>query len=144
MSNHPISDLVSSALENIRDMVDVNTIIGEPIEAAGKTIIPISKVSFGFGAGGSEFAPKKEQSTKDQAANQQTENLFGGGSGAGVSIQPVGFLVISCDDVKMIAASQIDSSMEKLVDTIPIAFSKVSDFFKKKKDKKTNDISSEE
>lgn len=140
MNNHPISDLVSSALENIRDMVDVNTIIGEPIIAGGKTIIPISKVSFGFGAGGSEFAPKKEQSSKDQSAkDQQTENLFGGGSGAGVSIQPVGFLVVSDDDVKMIAASKIDNSVEKLVETIPVAFTKVSDFLKKRKEKKENE-----
>ncbi len=140
MNNHPISDLVSSALENIRDMVDVNTIIGEPIIAGGKTIIPISKVSFGFGAGGSEFAPKKEQSSKDQSAkDQQTENLFGGGSGAGVSIQPVGFLVVSDDDVKMIAASKLDNSVEKLVETIPIAFTKVSDFLKKRKEKKENE-----
>ena len=140
MNNHPISDLVSSALENIRDMVDVNTIIGEPIIAGGKTIIPISKVSFGFGAGGSEFAPKKEQSSKDQSAqDQQTENLFGGGSGAGVSIQPVGFLVVSDDDVKMIAASKLDNSVEKLVETIPIAFTKVSDFLKKRKEKKESE-----
>jgi sporulation protein YtfJ len=142
MNTHPISDLVSSALENIREMVDVNTIIGEPIDACGKTIIPVSKVSFGFGAGGSEFTAKKDTKEKETLQKEkQPDSLFGGGSGAGVSIQPVGFLVISDDEVQMIPVSKLDSSVEKIVDAIPIAFNKISDFFKKKKDKKDAETS---
>ena len=129
MSENPISELVSSALQNIRQMVDVNTIIGSPIETAdGTTIIPVSKVSFGFAAGGSEFPQKN-----DTTAN----NLFGGGSGAGVSINPIGFLVVSADDVRMIPIStDTAGAVEKIMDFAPNAFEKVSAFLRKRKEKK--------
>lgn len=129
MSEHPISDLVSSAMQSIREMVDVNTIIGNPIETAdGTTIIPISRVSFGFCAGGSEFSPKKELTPN---------SMFGGASGAGVSINPVGFLVVSAGEVKMIAASNEGiTAVEKIIEAIPGAVEKLSDFLKKRKEKK--------
>ena len=79
MSDHPIKDMMGITMEKIKEMVDVNTIIGEPIVLAdGTTIIPISKVSFGFASGGSDLPAK-------------VENLFGGGTGAGVTIQPIAF-----------------------------------------------------
>ena len=88
--HHPISDLMTETMSKIKEMVDVNTIIGNPIVAAdGTTVIPVSKVSFGFGAGGSEFASKHAASGSPLA--------FGGGSGAGVTVSPVCFLVIGRD-----------------------------------------------
>lgn len=133
MAENPISELVSSALQNIRQMVDVNTIIGSPIETSdGTTIIPVSKVSFGFAAGGSEFPQKKDPGA---------DALFGGGSGAGVSINPIGFLVVSADDVRMIPiCSDTVGAVEKIMDFAPSAFEKVSAFLKKRKEKKESGL----
>jgi len=133
MNEHPISDLVSSAMASIKEMVDVNTIIGKPIETTdGITIIPISRVTFGFGAGGSEFEPKKE-------AIQN--GLFGGGSGAGVSITPVGFLTVSNGEVKMVPVSDATGmAVDKILQTVPPVVDKVTEFFKKRKEKKETEI----
>lgn len=90
MNEHPIGNLMTETMAKIKEMVDVNTIIGSPITAAdGTTVIPVSRVSFGFGAGGSEFASKHAASGSRLA--------FGGGSGAGVTVSPVCFLVIGRD-----------------------------------------------
>ena len=114
MSEHPIDGLMSTAMSNIKDMVDVNTIIGKPVTIPdGTTIIPISKVAFGFAAGGSEFG-----------TNQESKLPFGGGSGAGVTINPVGFLVASNNDVKFIPVGQ-PSATDKLVDYMPEAIEKI-------------------
>lgn len=92
-NQHPINSVMQTALENIKDMIDVNTVVGDPvITGAGGTVIPVSKVSFGFVAGGGEYV-------QDHA-----EKPFAGGSGAGVSLQPVGFLVLSEDGVHMLPA----------------------------------------
>ena len=133
MNENPISDLVNSALQSIREMVDVNTIIGSPIETThGTTIIPVSRVSFGFGAGGSEFSPKK---------NDDPNALFGGGSGAGVSINPVGFLVVTADGVNMISiSSEGAGTVEKIIESAPAAFERVSNFIQKRKEKKETDL----
>ena len=94
MSEHPINGLMGVTMEKIKEMVDVDTIIGKPIIAAdGTTIIPVSKVSFGFASGGSDL-PSKNQS-----------ELFGGAGGAGISIQPLAFLVVANGDVKLIQMS---------------------------------------
>lgn len=128
MSEHPISDLVTNAMQSIKEMVDVNTIVGNPIETSGGvTIIPISRVSFGFAAGGSEFEQKKEVA----------DGLFGGGSGAGVSISPVGFLVVTGSDVKMVPITDnAGAAIDKILQTVPVAVDKVTEFFKKRKEKK--------
>lgn len=98
--DHPIGSLMQTTLENIKDMVDVNTVIGEPIPAAnGAVVIPVSKVSFGFLSGGGEY---------DAARQPVHENLpFAGGSGAGVSVQPVGFLVVNEEGVKVLPAQHV-------------------------------------
>ncbi len=129
MSEHPISDLVTNAMQSIKEMVDVNTIVGNPIETSdGVTIIPISRVGFGFAAGGSEFEPKREKTT---------DGLFGGGSGAGVSITPIGFLVVSGGDVKMIPVSnETGAAIDKILQTVPVAVDKITEYFKKRKEKK--------
>lgn len=121
--HHPISDLMTETMSKIKEMVDVNTIIGSPIVAAdGTTVIPVSKVSFGFGASGSEFASKHAASGSPLA--------FGGGSGAGVTVSPVCFLVIGKDGSANILGinAQASDTVDRLVEMIPGAINKVSNF----------------
>ncbi len=120
MSDHPIQGLMATAMQSIKEMVDVNTIVGSPVETAdGTVIIPISKVSFGFAAGGSEFH------TPEKAKAPDNTNLFGGGSGAGVSIQPVAFMIVGKNQIKLMPVNQ-DNPIDKLVDYIPDAVEKIS------------------
>ena len=123
-----ITELVQTAMGSIKEMVDVNTIVGEPVETTdGTVIIPISRVSFGFGAGGTEF------SSKVKTAEGQDAN-FGGGTGGGVSINPMGFLVVCGGNVQFLPVSA--GSPEKLTDYIPVAIDKVTAFIKKRKEEK--------
>ncbi len=127
MSTHPINELMTNVMGNLKQMVDVNTIVGSPVETAdGTTIIPVSKVGFGFAAGGSDFS----------ASAPAADPHFGGGSGAGVSIAPVGFLVVSKDQIRMIPVTSTNSAVDKLVDYIPTAISKVNSMIEKHKDSK--------
>ena len=108
-SIHPISGVMQTALENIKDMIDVNTVVGEPmVTGSGSTVIPVSKVSFGFVAGGGEYNLPQPDATRP----------FAGGSGAGVSMQPVGFLVLSPEGVHMLPA-QNKLPLEHTVTMIP-------------------------
>lgn len=112
MDNHPIENLMKSTLENIKEMVDVNTIVGDAVESKdGSLIIPISKVSFGFASGGSEFAPKC-------SSQSQSDYPFGGGSGAGVTVKPVAFLVLKNETVRLLAVDQ-DNTYDRIVDSVP-------------------------
>lgn len=114
MEKHPIENIMSTTLENIRDMIDVNTVIGEPITAAdGSTVIPISRVSFGFVAGGGEYACKG--AFKPDA---ETPNPFAGGTGAGVTVQPLGFLVTSADQTRLLPA-QCFQPLDRALELIP-------------------------
>lgn len=115
MQQHPIDTMMQTTMENIRGMVDVNTVVGAPVTGTkGSTIIPISRVSFGFIAGGGEYAA---EDSKNRAL--QTENFpFAGGTGAGVSVQPVGFLVVEENAVKMLPA-QTNGAMERMVELLP-------------------------
>lgn len=113
MEKHPIENIMSTTLENIRDMIDVNTIVGEPIATAdGATVIPISRVSFGFVAGGGEYgsAASKSETTP--------EHPFAGGTGAGVTVQPLGFLVTQADQTRMLPA-QCFQPIDRLLEMIP-------------------------
>lgn len=124
--SHPIEGLMDSVLKNIKTMVDVNTIIGEPIRAEeGVVIIPVSRVSYGFGTGGSSFGGKADVPVENQS--------FGGGAGGGISISPVAFLVISNGNVRMITVSQA-SPLDKLIDLAPEIVDKVLKKFGAKKD----------
>jgi len=121
MSDHPIEGLMKTAMNSIQDMVDVNTIIGEPIEAAGNImIIPISKVCFGFAAGGSEFNSETldEYKKKEKEEEMQYRLPFGGGSGAGVTINPVAFLVINKDTIKLMPINHT-STLDRIADYVP-------------------------
>ena len=142
---HPIENLMLTAMSSIQDMVDVNTIIGEPIETAnGITIIPISKVCFGFAAGGSEFAGEtiKEYNKKDKDEEIEYKLPFGGGAGAGVSINPVAFLVVQAGNVKLMPVDH-DSCIDKLLDYVPDIMQKINEMFNKsmmKKEERTQKL----
>lgn len=126
MEEHPINKLMETTMQKIREMVDVNTIIGSPITTAdGITIIPISKVSYGFAAGGTDFPSKKEN--KDN---------FGGGSGAGVTIAPIGFLAVSNGDVKMIPVENNNGTVENILGMVPDLLGKLGNMLKKDKSPK--------
>lgn len=130
MAEHPIQGMMSTAMQKIREMVDVNTIIGDPITTPnGTTIIPVSKVSFGFASGGSDIPSKNPK------------DIFGGGSGAGISINPLAFLVVSNDGVKLLQLSDSDNTANKMVDLVPEVIDKISELFNKpKKDKKGESV----
>lgn len=128
--NHPLGDLMTTTMQKIREMVDVNTVVGEPIRTAeGITIIPVSKLSMGFASGGSDFATKNQPAGKD--------NCFGGGSGAGINIMPVGFLIIKDDSVRMLpVAPPPGSTADRVIEMVPDLVNKVTDFIDKKKEEK--------
>ena len=120
--HHPISDLMTETMSKIKEMVDVNTIIGNPIVAAdGTTVIPVSKVSFGFASGGSDFPSKT------------SKQLFGGGGGAGVSISPIAFLVVRGNSVRMLQLADTSNSVDRAIGMMPEMVDKVADLFGKNK-----------
>jgi sporulation protein YtfJ len=136
MADHPIQGLMQTAMENIKEMVDVNTIVGDPVETPdGSVILPISKVGFGFAAGGSEFDPEVDMSSKGNGKNDaegaQVELPFGGGAGGGVSITPIGFLVVGNGQVKMLSTEGPNQLYEKLIDLAPTVFDKIQQMMKK-------------
>lgn len=133
MSDHPIESLMITAMNSIKDMVDVNTIIGEPIETSNNVvIIPISKVSFGFAAGGSEFKGETidEYTKRDKEEEIQYRLPFGGGSGAGVNINPIAFLVIQSNNVKLLPVNH-SSAIDKLLDYMPDVIEKANNLVNK-------------
>lgn len=118
----PINELLGISMEKIKEMADVNAIIGEPIKLDdGTTIIPISKVSYGFASGGSDLPSKSEKS------------LFGGGAGAGISIKPEGFLVVSNGNAKMVPMTVSNDPISAVINSVPEAVDKITGFINKKK-----------
>lgn len=142
-SNHPIEGLMKTAMESIKEMVDVNTVVGDAVEAAdGTVIIPVSKVACGFAAGGGEFE------TVGGGSNQEeTQDLpFGGGSGAGMSVQPVGFLVVSKAEVRFLSVDG-NTVVDRLIDQAPHLVNQLQGMFSKKnkecKNLESNQVSKE-
>lgn len=140
---HPIQGLMKTALDNIKEMVDVNTIIGEPVETAdGNTIIPVSKVGFGFAAGGSEFQVGHKFSVSDErkrdssGAGAGKSFPFGGGSGGGVSITPVGFIVIEKTGVRLLSMESSTRLYDRLIDFAPQLVEKIQEMGKRKRSTK--------
>jgi sporulation protein YtfJ len=132
-NNHPIEGLMNSAMESLREMIDVNTIIGDPVETPdGSVILTVSKVGFGFVAGGSEFYIDGSQSSKEQP----TKHPFGGGSGGGVSITPIAFLIVNSSGVKMLHLDESTHLFEKILDAAPAAVEKIQGMFAKNNKKK--------
>lgn len=124
MSEHPIEALMSSVLENLKKVVDANTVIGDPMNLPnGTSIIPVTKLSCGFGCGGGEYG-KQEANVKMP---------FGGGTGGGISVQPLGFIAVTCDDVKFIHID--DKSIGGNIDSVVESIVKLVKNFGKKKDK---------
>ena len=125
-------------MNSIQDMVDVNTIIGEPIETSNNVVvIPISKVTFGFAAGGSEFKGETidEYTKKEKEEAIQYRLPFGGGSGAGVNISPEAFLIIQEGQVKLLPVNHI-SAVDKLIDYVPDLLEKINKILNKQMDQK--------
>lgn len=127
MDEHPIQDLMTTAMENIQNMIEVNTIVGDPIHSPdGSLIIPVSKVGFGFAAGGSEFTP--EQGDDDQDVTLP----FGGGSGGGVSINPVAFLIVSKEGINLVHMDGNSKLYETIKNIAPMTVEKVEHLLKEK------------
>lgn len=122
MDRHPIGDLTDSTLSKIKEMIDVNTIVGDPIITPdGITLIPVSKVTFGFASGGGDY-PIKEAGG------------FGGGNGAGVKIEPVGFLTINDGVVKMLSITPpANTTVDRLVELVPEVIDKADHLIQKYK-----------
>ena len=115
-----LPNMLENTIAKIKEMVDVNSVVGEPIEANGVTIVPISKVSIGLGGGGSDFTTKNSH-------NQ--ENPFGGGVGAGIKVTPVAFLVIKEGSVRMLpVAAPANTTADRVVELIPDVLDKISAF----------------
>lgn len=127
MSNS-LPNMLDSTIAKIREMVDVNSVVGEPITTAdGVTIIPISKVSVGFGGGGSDFVSKN--------VNNQ-ENPFGGGVGAGVKVTPIAFLIIKEGNVRMLpVAEPANTTADRLVELVPDTLDKIASFIDSRTEK---------
>ncbi|MBP3040385.1 GerW family sporulation protein [Bacillaceae bacterium Marseille-Q3522] len=141
--SHPIEGLMTTAMENLKAMVDVNTIIGDPVETPdGSVILTVSKVGFGFAAGGSEFMVEgsDQQSGGGNAGGSQgisgqdsnSGHPFGGGSGGGVSITPMAFLIVNAQGVKMVHLDESTHLYEKMLDLAPQAVEKIQQLFEKK------------
>jgi len=131
--SHPIEALMKTAMESIQQMVDVNTVVGDPVESPdGSVIIPISRVACGFAAGGSEF-PTPEENDEGEDKKDKASLPFGGGSGAGVSVKPVGFLVVGHGQVRLIPVDH-NVIADRVIDEVPNLMDKLAGFVKKDKD----------
>ena len=117
-----VKDLIASSIGKIHELSDADTIIGDPIKIDGNiTIIPVSKISYGFAAGGSDLPSKNDK------------ELFGGGSGAGMSIQPLAFIVINNGEVKLLELGSGSSPANAIVSAVPELITKIQGMFSKKK-----------
>ena len=123
MSQHPIEGLMASVLENLKKVVDANTVIGEPMNLPnGTSIIPVTKLTCGFGCGGGEYG---KQGTEQRLP-------FGGGTGGGISVQPLGFIAATADDVKFVHID--DASPAGNIDAVVDSIIKLCKSFTKKKE----------
>lgn len=130
---HPIQGLMYTAMQSIKEMIDVNTIVGDPVQTPdGTVIIPISKVGLGFAVGGSEFPAGKKA-----AVPEGSNNMFGGGSGGGVSITPVAFMVVGNGQIRLLPATPENTIYDRVLDLIPTAIDKISETFQGGKNKKS-------
>lgn len=122
MAEHPINGLMGVTMDKIRELVNSDTIIGEPVSLPdGTTILPVSRVTFGVATGGSDFAAK------------QSKELFGGGSGAGVTVAPVAFLVVKDGNVHTIQLADPNNSLERAITMLPELVDKLAALLKKEK-----------
>lgn len=140
MEGHPIENIMTTTMENIKEMIDVNTIVGDAVETSdGTVIIPISKVSFGFVAGGGEYKEEIEQVNKAKSPDvsghlKENPIPFAGGTGAGVSVNPVAFLVVGNNKVKLLPVN-FNNTVDRVVELVPQMVEQVQDLMTKNKDK---------
>lgn len=137
---HPIEGLMKTAMESIKEMVDVNTIVGDAVQSPdGTVIIPISKVAFGFAAGGGEYSyvandaesDNERSSDREEEGGKSGQYPFAGGSGAGVSINPVGFMVVGNGQIKLLPVNA-NSSVDKVLDLVPDLLCKIEEICRRK------------
>ncbi len=137
---HPIEALMTTAMQSIKEMVDVNTIVGDAVQAPdGTVMIPISKVTFGFAAGGGEYSytvnvEGENDNTSSDISEDQIgggEFPFAGGSGAGVSICPVAFMVVGNGQIKLLPVN-MNSTVDKLLDLVPDVLCRIESMLRKK------------
>ena len=131
MNDHPIEGLMTTSMQNIKEMVDVNTILGDPVETPdGSVIVPISRVSFGFAAGGSQFEARGKAREREKNSKEESESShlpFGGGSGAGITINPVAFLVVNKEQTKLLPV-QSNVMLDRILDSAPQLLDKLHQF----------------
>jgi sporulation protein YtfJ len=126
MSESNLSGLIDTAIEKIKEMIDGNTVLGDEITTEdGTVIIPVSKISMGFAAGGGDTPTKNQKASSDG---------FGGGCGAGIVVTPQAFLVVSGDNVKLLQLASPSNTAERIVNLVPDVIDKVSEMFSKKDD----------
>ncbi len=127
MKETPVNKIMENTLDKMREMVDVSTIIGDPIKTGDTTLIPVSKVSYGFTSGGTDLPSK------------QNNELFGGGGGGGITITPVAFIVIQNDKVRMMQINNYTSSADRAIAMIPELVDQISQLVKAKDADKPTD-----
>lgn len=129
MDKHPINDLMSTTMDKIRMMVDANTIIGAPITTEDVTLIPVSRLSFGFASGGSDFTTKNQK--------PGAENTFGGGGGASAKLEPVAFLIIKGGSVKLLPVDPPPATTaDRIIQAVPEVVEKVVELVDRQMDKR--------
>lgn len=129
MAEHPIQGLMQTAMENLKEMVDVNTIVGDPVETQdGSTVIlPISKVSFGFVAGGTDYGGKNKSDQSNSNRGIDENVSFGGGSGGGVSITPIAFLVVNASTIRLVPLDSSTHLYDRILDLAPQVVDKIQE-----------------
>jgi sporulation protein YtfJ len=144
MANHPIEGLMKTTMENIKEMVDVNTIVGDPIESPdGCVIVPISRVTFGFASGGGEIVvggdKEKQKKTNGNGEPKEEKIPFAGGSGAGVSIHPIAFMVVGQGQIRLLPVNQ-GAMLERIIDYAPQLIEQVHKMFTGHSEKREKDV----
>jgi len=149
MAGHPIESLMGTTMENLKEMIDVNTIVGDAVETSdGTVIIPISRVSFGFVAGGGEYKEEPRTMRNDRQSGENTEQgqspfPFAGGTGAGVSVTPIAFLVVGEDRVKLLPVN-FNTTVDRMVELVPQVIEEIKGIMGKNNKEKGKVTTSEE
>lgn len=127
--SHPLPNMLESTLQKVREMVDVNSVVGNPITTPeGVTIIPVCRVSYGVGGGGSDFPTK---------SSTHPEYPFGGGTGVGAKIEPIAFLIVKGENVRMLpVAAPANTTTDRIVEMVPDVMDRIGSFLDSRKEKK--------
>ncbi|MGI6175336.1 MAG: GerW family sporulation protein [Christensenellales bacterium] len=130
MGTHPIENIMQSTMEELKKIIDVDTIVGSAVQTLdGSTVIPVSKISFGFVSGGAEYGPSElKVNSKHDVVIEDIKNPFGGGSGAGVSLNPVAFLIVRSDSIKILPV-QYNNTLDRVIENIPEYVNEIKNAF---------------